>query len=124
MSYLCSPMKHMKHILVNLYHRKWLKYGLVTLVAALLLGFVGENSLWSLHENKSRIAALKEEIRQYTDRYESDLRQVRQLDTDRNAIHKIARERYFMKADDEDIFVLSDDPREQNPMDTTDETTE
>jgi cell division protein FtsB len=25
------------------------------------------------------------------------------------AIEKIARERYFMKADDEDVFVLSDD---------------
>lgn len=24
---------------------------------------------------------------------------------------KIARERYFMKADDEDIYVLSDDPK-------------
>ena len=27
------------------------------------------------------------------------------------AITKIARENYFMKADDEDIFVLSDDKR-------------
>ena len=26
-------------------------------------------------------------------------------------MEKIARERYFMKADDEDIFVLSDDER-------------
>ena len=28
------------------------------------------------------------------------------------AMEKIARERFFMKADDEDIFVLSDDDRE------------
>ena len=28
---------------------------------------------------------------------------------DPKAIARIARERYFMKADDEDIFVLSDD---------------
>jgi hypothetical protein len=27
-------------------------------------------------------------------------------------MEKIARERFFMKADDEDIFVLSDDDRE------------
>ena len=31
------------------------------------------------------------------------------LDSDPKAIEKIARERYFMKTDDEDIFVLSDD---------------
>ena len=34
------------------------------------------------------------------------------LDKDPKAIQKIARERYFMKADDEDIFVLTDDSQE------------
>ena len=37
-------------------------------------------------------------------------------------MEKIARERYFMKADDEDIFVLSDDQREPEPV--SHETTE
>jgi hypothetical protein len=31
-------------------------------------------------------------------------------------MEKIARERYFMKADDEDIFVLSDDDRTPKPI--------
>lgn len=117
-------MKHLTHILVGLYHRKWLKYSLTMLVAALLLGFVGENSLWNLYSNKQRIAELKEEIRQYTDRYENDQRQLEQLDSDPHAVQRIARERYLMKADDEDIFVLSDDPREVNPIEKKDETTE
>jgi hypothetical protein len=38
-------------------------------------------------------------------------------------MEKIARERYFMKADDEDIFVLSDDDREAKPI-VSNETTE
>ena len=38
-------------------------------------------------------------------------------------MEKIARERYFMKADDEDIFVLSDDDREAKPLESH-ETTE
>jgi cell division protein FtsB len=33
-------------------------------------------------------------------------------------MEKIARERYYMKADDEDIFVLSDDEREAKPLET------
>ena len=39
-------------------------------------------------------------------------------------MEKIARERYFMKADDEDIFVLSDDNRHTNTLlpDSTNET--
>ena len=31
-------------------------------------------------------------------------------------MERIARERYFMKADDEDIFVLSDDERSVKPV--------
>lgn len=118
------PMKHLTHILVSLYHRKWMKYSLVTLIAAGLLGFVGENSLWNLHGNRKRIAELKEEIRQYTDRYENDQRLIEQLSTDPNAIRRIARERYFMKAADEDIFVLSDDTQKQSTINTDHETTE
>jgi hypothetical protein len=38
-------------------------------------------------------------------------------------MEKIARERYFMKADDEDIFVLSDDDRSTNTF-VNDETAE
>ena len=48
-------MKHLKEIMISLYHRKWLKYGIVTIVAILLLGVVGENSLWNVHRNKRRI---------------------------------------------------------------------
>ncbi len=115
-------MKHLTHFLVSLFHRKWLKYGLVTLVAAVPLVFVGENSLWNLRSNKQRITKLKKEIWQYTERYEKAQQQLKQLDSDPHAIRRIARERYFMKADDEDIFVLSDDPQETNPIDKKDET--
>jgi cell division protein FtsB len=31
-------------------------------------------------------------------------------------MEKIARERYYMKADDEDIFILSDDDRSPKPI--------
>ena len=37
------------------------------------------------------------------------------MKTDPKAIERVAREDYFMKADDEDIFVLSDDqPKEKS----------
>lgn len=117
-------MKHLKDIMISLYHRKWLKYSIVTIVAILLLGVVGENSLWNVHRNKRRIVELKDEIKEYTDRYNNDQMQIRLLDSDPNAMRKIARERYFMKSDDEDIFVLSDDPRTQTPFNSSNETTE
>ena len=51
----------------------------------------------------------KHDIAKYKKQYYSDMQRLKDLNTSPDAIAKIARERYFMKADDEDIFVLSDD---------------
>lgn len=102
-------MKRLKNIALKIYHIKALKYILVTVVGIIVVGFVDENSVWHHYANKQRISELQDEIDMYMDRYKSDQSQIRKLDTDPKAIKKIARERYFMKADNEDIFVLSDD---------------
>ena len=81
-----------------------------------------ENSAWSHLRNKHRISELEDEIEQYTERYHQDQEKIRNLDANPKAIEKIARERYFMKADDEDVFVLSDD--EKSDLMIPDETTE
>ena len=115
-------MKKLKSILMRIYHIKALKYVVVALVAIVLIGFVDENSVWHHLRNKQRINELESEIKQYTDQYQHDQEQIHMLDSDPKAIEKIARERYFMKTDDEDIFILSDDPKTTSF--TKDETTE
>lgn len=40
-----------------------------------------------------------------------DSEELKELQRDPNEISRIARERYFMKKDDEDIFVLSTDEK-------------
>lgn len=102
-------MKRLKTIFGNLYRSAWLKYGLVTLFAVILIGFVDENSIWHHYRNKQRIAELQEDIDRHVSQHKRDSARIKQLDTNPKAIEKIARERYFMKTDDEDIFVLSDD---------------
>ena len=67
------------------------RYLIVVVVGVLIVGFVDDNSF------------------------------MHRLEYDPKAIEKIARERYFMKADDEDIYVLSDD---EKPTQQQDETTE
>lgn len=107
----------------NTFHRyKSLKYIVVILMGVLIVGFLDENSVWSHINNQRQINELQREIARQRASYEADQRQLRLLDTDPKAIEKIARERYFMKADDEDIFVLSDDKRQ--PQSTADEPTE
>ena len=90
------------------------KYTIVCLLGVLIVGFLDENSVWSHFKNKQRISDLEEEIAKYTSDYERDQAQIRELNRNPKAMEKIARERYFMKADDEDIFILSDDERSTN----------
>ena len=97
------------------------KYWIVIFLGVLIVGFLDDNSFLQRMEQEFQIRDLKSQIQEYNDRYESDSRQLHELNRNPKAIEKIARERYFMKADDEDIFVLSDDAR---PTVIANETTE
>lgn len=88
-----------------------LKYAVVCVAGVLIVGFLDENSLWNHLKNRQRIEELTEEKARYNAVFERDRNKIRELERDPKAMEKIARERYFMKADDEDIFVLSDDER-------------
>ena len=74
----------------------------------------GSDSVWAHLHHKQTIADLKEEISFYDKAYQRDQRRIRELQTNPKAMEKIARERYFMKTSDEDIFVLSDDEEYYN----------
>lgn len=103
-------MKKIKSWLLRIYRIKALKYIVVVLIGVVMIGFVDENSVWHHFVNRQKINELQDEIDRYTLQNEKDQAQIKELESNPKAIKKIARERYFMKADDEDIFVLSDDP--------------
>ena len=96
----------------------YFKYAVVCIIGVLLVGFLDDNSLWSHFKNRQRIAELTDEKEKFEADFERDQAQIKELDRNPKAIEKIARERYFMKADDEDIFVLSDDDRDVKPLET------
>ena len=108
-------MKKVKTILLRIWHIPALKYIVVTILAVVLIGFVDDNSVWHHIRNKQYIGELEDEIEKYEKLNQSNQARIRELDSNPKAIEKIARERYFMKTDEEDIFVLSDDqPKEDN----------
>ena len=86
-----------------------LKYVVVCIIGVLIVGFLDENSVWSHMKNRQRIDELTEEKARYNAAFQRDQAQIRELERNPKAMEKIARERYFMKADDEDIFVLKED---------------
>ena len=94
------------------------KYLIVIVAGVLIVGVVDDNSIRQHIKYQLQIATLREEIGKYQAQYEKDSRQLKEMRLGPEVFGKIARERYFMKSDDEDIFVLSTDlPDEVVPQD-------
>ena len=102
-----------KAFLLRVWHSLFFKYAVVAIVGVVIVGFLDDNSFWSHFKNMQRINELQEETEKYNADYRRDQARIRELDRNPKAMEKIARERYFMKADDEDIFVLSDDQKKE-----------
>ncbi len=85
------------------------KYVITIVVGVGVVGFIDDNSLLRRFKYDLQISELRDEIKAYNQKNEAIVRQLRAVQRNPKAIEKIARERYFMKADDEDIFVLSTD---------------
>lgn len=85
------------------------KHLIVIVVGVLVVGAIDDNSIYQHVKYQIQISNLRSEIKKYTERYQADTKLLREMRVDPKAYQKIARENYFMKADDEDIFVLSTD---------------
>ena len=97
------------------------KYVITVVVGVLLVGFVDDNSFMQRAKLELQISDLEADIERYNEQNEADMKQLKAMKRSPKSFEKIARERYFMKADDEDIFVLSDD---ETPKTLENETTE
>jgi len=102
-------MKKVKEIVSTIWSLSYMKYILVCVVGVLVGGFIDQNSWLSHVKNMERIDELKVAINHYEALNQQNKNRIHELQVNPKAIEKIARERYFMKADDEDVFVLSDD---------------
>ena len=107
-----------KAYVLRMWRSVYFKYAVVCILGILLVGFLDENSLWSHFKNTQRIEELEREKEKYNADFQRDQAQIKELNKNPKAMEKIARERYYMKADDEDRFVLSDDEREAKPLET------
>lgn len=92
------------------------KYLIVIIFGVLIVGFLDDNSILRRIEYTFEVSDLEKEIAYYTERYESDSRKLKDLERNPKLIERIAREKYFMKCDDEDIFILSDDEKPETDI--------
>ena len=96
------------------------KYLIVIVVGVLVVGVIDDNSIRQHIRYQIQIAGLRSEIDKYNAQFEKDTRLLKEMRKGPQVFGKIARERYFMKADNEDIFVLSsdipDEPEEEDNL--------
>lgn len=100
-------MKKIKDLAKAFWSIPYMKYLVVMVIGVVLIGFVGSNSVWAHFKNKMLISELKDEIEHYEGEYQRDQKEIHLLQSNPKAMERIARERYFMKYADEDIFVLN-----------------
>lgn len=97
----------MKHSVKFWFYK--LKYILALVVFVFFIGFVGESSVVNRIGQQQDISRLKEEIDAYTREFERDKKTLEALKNDPEAVKDVARSRYYMKTDDEDIFIVEDE---------------
>lgn len=95
------------------------KYVIVIVLGIVLVGFVDDNSFVQRVKYDLQISELKDQIKAYDETHAKNAEALHELKRDPKKIEKIAREKYFMKADDEDVFVLSDDVQFTEKDETT-----
>lgn len=85
------------------------KYLITVGTFLLIIGVLDENSLIQRFSHHTEIRALKSEIQRYKKQYDRDSRLLKEISTNPEALEKVAREKYFMKKDNEDIYVFEED---------------
>ncbi|WP_298902228.1 septum formation initiator family protein [uncultured Psychroserpens sp.] len=78
---------------------------IVFIVFAIWMLFIDSNSLLIHRELNQDIDDLENEKQYYNDEIEKDNKAIKELSTD-DGIEKLAREKYYMKKENEDIYII------------------
>jgi len=96
--------------LINLFRNK---YFLVSVAFVVFMIFFDKNDLFSQYQYYQQVSKLKQE----RDFYQKEITKVNQdldeLSSDPKKLEKFAREKYLMKKDNEDVFVIQQAKKEE-----------
>lgn len=108
--FFIGVMDRIKAFFSALMKQKYLKYIITLAVFVLIICFLDdENNIFRRMDLDRQISDLRSEIENYRKEYDENTQKLEQLQSDTVSIEKIARENYFMKKPDEDIFVFKED---------------
>ena len=77
-------------------------YWLVTIVFFVM----GDSSLYKRYTYDEKIRSLEKEIKHYQKEIEINSKKLNDLHTDKEGLERFAREEYFMKKPNEDVYII------------------
>lgn len=84
-------------------------YWLVTIAFLIVTLTVGDSSLYKRYTYDEKIRSLEKEIEHYQQEIEENSKKLNDLHTDKEGLERFAREEYFMKRANEDVFIIEED---------------
>ena len=81
-------------------------YWLVTIVFFALTFVMGDSSLYKRYTYDEKIRSLEKEIKHYQKEIEINSKKLNDLHTDTEGLERFAREEYFMKKPNEDVYII------------------
>lgn len=91
-------------------YRKYLSrinaYWLVTIGFLILTFTAGDSNLYKRYTYDEKIRSLEKEIKHYKEEIEVNSKKLKDLRTDKEGLERFAREEYFMKRNNEDVFII------------------
>lgn len=96
-------------------HSAWqilgrLKYLLVIIAIGIIVGFLDENSYYARWERRQRMNEYEEQIAALHKQYARDSTYLHDLESNPDIVERLARERYYMHRENEDVFVITEEP--------------
>jgi cell division protein FtsB len=89
------------------------KYFLATAAFVIWMIFFDKNDLFSQYQYHQQLSKLKQERDFYQKETAKVTKDLDELTTDKQKLEKFAREKYLMKKDNEDVFVIVKEKKEE-----------
>ena len=83
------------------------KYLFSFTIFAIIIGFLDTNSIWNRWEKRQENERLRAEIKKYELQCSKDSIKLKQLMNSPEAVIRVAREIHLMKADNEDVYLVT-----------------
>ncbi|HMR92472.1 MAG TPA: septum formation initiator family protein [Chitinophagaceae bacterium] len=94
----------------------WLrnKYVIAVVLFAAIMLFFDKNDLFTQAERNKQLKELKASKQYYYDQIATERAELEQLKSNPATVEKYAREKYLMKRDNEDLYIIPENPVKAN----------